>query len=102
MPAGDAQRRPGNLHARADHVAIVDGIAECHVAVTLGAHISYRGESSEQGDAGVLGAGQSHSWNRYAEGIVARVVGSRQMRVHINKTRQDRGIAKVDLPSTRG
>ena len=37
MPAGDRDDRAGNLHTRADHVAIIDGIAKRHVGITLGA-----------------------------------------------------------------
>src|SRR5271163_1902201 len=67
VPAGDAERRSGDEHARAFDVAVVDAIAHGHVGKAAGAYVTNRGEAGTQSDTRVFHAGHSLTRRRNAE-----------------------------------
>ena len=89
MAAGDAQRRPGDEHARAEDLAVIDGIAQRDVGVAFRADVTDGGETGEQRLLRVLGAGQRLAGHRDAERGVAGVsrIG-RQVIVDVDQARQ--------------
>ena len=56
VPTRNTQGRAGNLHARTDHVAGIDGVAESHIGVTFRADITHRSEARKQREPCILRA----------------------------------------------
>ena len=71
MSSGNSQGWSGDLHARANHVAIVDGIAQSHVGVALGAHISDCRKAGQQRQSGVLCTDESGAGSGDSQRFVA-------------------------------
>ena len=91
MPAGNADGGPGHEHARADHFALIDGIAQGDVAIAFRADIAHRREAGKQCPARILDACDGHALVRQGERFIGahfRVAG--QVRVHVDEAGQDR------------
>src|SRR5882672_1690346 len=103
MAASDAKRRAGSAHSRTFDIAGVDGIPEGDVRVTARAHVSNRGEAGAQRKPRVLHPGNGFAWNRNSEAGVATGCGiAREMRVHVDKSWQTRGVRKIHRHNAAG
>ena len=97
MAAGDAQRRPADLHVRSGNLAGVDGVAQVHIDVAARAHVAHRRESCHQRSAGIHHAvdGLFRIGRRqFAVGVEIGI--HRDMRVHIDEPRKHRHAAQID------
>jgi hypothetical protein len=97
VPAGDAERRSRDQHARAWNLAVVDSVAHRDVAVALGTDVTNRGDPGEQRAPGKGRALQRESRYRHAiaEERRQRRVG-RDVRMSVDQPRQHRVRAQVD------
>ena len=102
VPAGDAQRRAGGDHARPDHVAIIDGIAQRNVRIVFRAHIAHGGKTSFERSQRVSRAVQRFARRRNLQAFIReRTQFKGQMRVHVDQAGQQRGIRQIDRRVSR-
>jgi hypothetical protein len=94
---GNAERRPGDLHARPFDFAVVDAIADGHIGVTAGADIANGGETRAERNARVLDAGDSFPRDGNPEALIASGGGvGGDVRVDIDQAWKTRCGRKVE------
>ena len=76
VAAGDAERRAGYEHARAGHIAGLDGVTQRDIGVSARSHIAHGGETSFESDASVAGAGERLARIRKMQARWARIAGA--------------------------
>ncbi len=101
VAAGGSERVNRNQHARPGNISGVDGIAQPNVDEIGRADIAHRGEAGHHGLARVRGGANRFLGNRPLQGEqrIAVVIGVEligQMRMRVDETGKQRGIAQID------
>ena len=92
VPAGDSQCRTRRQNPRAGHIAVIDGISQRDVAVTLSAHVTDCRDSRQQCHSRVGGTFQREAGNRHTVAEVRRQGRIRsQMGVSVDQSGQHGG-----------
>ena len=107
VAAGGTERADTDEHARAGNIAVRDSIAKADVDVIRGADVANSGETGHERDTsvdarvqGALGDGLFQALEFGAVVIVRK--GKAEMRVGVDESRKERGIAQVDNFRARG
>ncbi len=88
-------------HARPRNDAALDRISQTRIQKISRADVAHRRETGLQSDTRVHAGVQGHLWNRLPQSIerslcIVLAVHHRQVRVRINKSGQQRGVAHID------
>ena len=106
VAAGDADRVPGVLHARALHESIIDRFAQRHVVEVRRADVADRRESGHQRLLGVGDAEDRAERIKVAHGrVVAGRIAERaadDVRVRVDEAGQQRRVAELDRSRAGG
>ena len=97
VATGGGESHRGDEHARSDEVTGVDRVAQRNVEVLTGADVAYRGEAGLDGTPGVgRGAHGRIEHRAPEEPVVVRGATRREVGVHVDESREQRGLAQVD------
>ena len=107
MAAGGSERVNRNQHSRPRNVSGVDGIAQPNIDEVGRPDIAYRGEAGHYGFARVGGGanrpfGDGPLQGKQRTAVIVGVELHGQMRMRVNETGQQRGVAQVDHRGSLG
>ena len=102
VPAGDAHGRAADQHPRPWHVSGVDGVAQRHIAESVGAHVAHRGEPGQQREPRVLGAGERFSRDGDSKFFEAKLGIVGQVGVRVNQAGQHGRVRQIDAHRVGG